>query len=236
MKKALLIFLFLCLMSPCALAEPGEASAAQRITFYHQDISEEALSLYPYNAIPCRSASFSVLGGNGCSLYAGLHAYQWLFGPFETMEDQVLHAQRMVYLLRGESPAVQSNGPYAAYEYAYNNGARKSIQIENKENSVMAFFDEKEGVLYLHPTWPKGGHYMIAVGYTHREIEGKNTLLLHVVDSSFGEVLSLFQGYDFETFAPITLTEKRHTAQEFWMPLQEDLHISFGLWLKPEGD
>jgi len=234
MKRCLLVLLILCLACPIAAVADEEISAADRIAFYNQDFSEEALKAYPYNAIPCKSASFNVLGGNGCSIFAGLHAYQWLFGPFQSMEEQTFHAQQMVYLLRGESPAVQSNGQYVAYQYAYENGARKSINIENKATSVMEFFDQKKGALYLHATWPQGGHYLIAVGYTHREIEGKDTLLLHVVDSSWGALLSFFKGYDFEDFSPIELIDGKHTAQEFWMPLHENLKISYGLWVKQE--
>lgn len=231
MKKHLLIFLALLLsLNSAALAQEQIPSAAERIHFYHQSTEESMLSAYPYNAIPCKSASFSVLGGNGCSIFAGLHAYQWLYGRFETVEDQTRHAQQMVWLLRGESPAVQGNGPYVAYHYAYESGAKKVIGLRAKEKELISFFDEKQGILYLRSAKPGAGHFFIAVGYTHHPIDGQETFLLHIVDSGWNSTVAHFTAYEFDTFAPAQTDNAKQSAREFWMPLQEYLEVSYGLW------
>lgn len=215
-------------------AGEGPLSARERILFYNQDITPEALENYPYNAIHCKSASYTVLGGNGCSLFAGLHAYQWLFGKFDSMEDQTYHAQQMVNLLYGESPAVQGNGTYVAHTYARENGARRVTDLRKTESAIKEFFDQKKGALYLHASWPHGGHYVIAVGYTYHEIDGKDTFLLHIVDSSWGAMLSILPGYAFQDFSPATVENGKHASQEYWMPLMDNVNIMFGLWVDSE--
>ena len=217
-----------CLFPALAWADPSEASAAERIMFYYQGASEEFQAAYPYNAIACKSASFDVLGGNGCSIFAGLHAYQWLYGRFESLEEQTEHAQKMVWLLRGNSPAVKGKGPSVAFSYACEQGAMKTLGLESRERSLVPFFDQKGGALYLHATWPHGGHFLIAVGYTRHEIDGKETFLLHVVDSGEGEIASQFTAYRFEDFAP-AVPEEGWKAKEYWMPLQEGQNVSYGV-------
>ena len=219
---------------PSAPATEAIASAGERIMFYHQDMSDAAMAAYPYNAIPCKSANFSVLGGNGCSIFAGLHAYQWLYGKFESLEEQVTRAQEMVYLLRGESPAVQGNGPYVSYSYAHERGAFKVIDLRKTEKSITDFFDLKRGILYLHASWEGGGHYFIAVGYTRHEIDGKDTFLLHIVDSGAAGTVQQFTAYDFATFAPAVPDETWLPAGEYWMPLQNGVEIAYGMWTRPE--
>ena len=235
MRKACLCLLLLlsCLFA-VSHAEDTPVSAQERILFYHQDISEDSLVTWPYNAIPCKSASFSILGGNGCSIFAGLHAYQWVYGKFESMDEQMLHARNMVNLLRGESPAVQGNGPYVAYSYAHERGAFKAISLEKTQRSISDFFDRRGGALYLHASWPGGGHYFIAVGYTRREIDGKETFLLHIVDSGAAATVKQFTAYEFTTFAPAVPEDFPLPAGEYWMPVQKGVDISYGLWAKPE--
>lgn len=235
MKKVCLCLLcLLCFLHAFAFAEEVPASAQERLLFYHQDTSEASLAAYPYNAVPCKSASFSTLGGNGCSIFAGLHAYQWLYGKFENVEEQTLRAQEIVRLLHGESPAVQGNGPYVSYAYAHEKGAFKAISLKKTPQSLTEFFDVKAGILYLHATWQGGGHYFIAVGYTHREIEGQDTFLLHIVDSGAAATVKQFIAYDFTTFAPSAPEDFPLPAGEYWMPLQKGVEISYGLWTKPE--
>lgn len=238
MIKRILALLLILVLSAGTLAGAKEApaSAAERIMFYHQSTAPEALERWPYNAIPCKSASFSVLGGNGCSIFAGLHAYQWLYGRFESIEEQTARAREMVALLQGASPAVKGNGPYVAYLYAHEKGgAYKAIDISRKQKEIIDFFDNKGGALYIHATWEGGGHYFIAVGYTYQEIAGKETFLLHIVDSGWGGTVEAFEAYTFETFEPAVATEENwFTAQEYWMPLQDGVNIAFGLWTRPE--
>lgn len=237
MRKICLWLLALQLFFPYVHAQQEEyLSAKERIAFYHQDTSEASLAAYPYNAIYCKSASFTILGGNGCSLYAGLHAYQWLFGKFGSLEEQTHHAQEMVKLLQGKNPASQGNGYSAAFRYAQAQGARKDADIQETEKSIAQFFDEKKGALYINSSWPGGGHFFIAVGYTHHEINGKDTFLLHIVDSNWGATVSNFKAYDFETFARAEVKNNWNTAQEFWLPLQEGINILFGLWAPPEPE
>lgn len=236
MKRILLLLLALTLgAGTLAGAEEAPVSATERIMFYNQSTAPEALEKWPYNAIPCKSASYSILGGNGCSIFAGLHAYQWIYGKFDSVEEQTARAREMVGLLHGESPAVQGNGPYAAYLYAHEKGAYKAIDIQKKQRNIIDFFDNKGGALYIHATWEGGGHYFIAVGYTYQQIAGEETFLLHIVDSGWGGTVSAFEAYDFETFEPAAATEEDwFTAQEYWMPLQEGVEIAFGLWARPE--
>lgn len=237
MKKLCLCMLVaLCCVFSVAHAAEEVPSATERILFYHQDTSAAALEAYPYNAVPCKSASFSILGGNGCSIFAGLHAYQWLYGKFESIEEQTLRAQEMVSLLRGESPAVQGNGPYVSFSYAHERGAFKVIDLRKTEKSITDFFDVKRGILYLHATWEGGGHYFIAVGCTRHEIDGKDTFLLHIVDSGAAGTVKQFTAYDFATFAPAVPDETWLPAGEYWMPLQNGVEIAYGLWTKPETE
>jgi len=235
MKRWMLWLLLLTCLLPCAgHAEPSEASAAEKIAFYHQSTGKDMLAAYPYNAVECRSASFTVLGGNGCSIFAGLHAYQWLYGKFETVEEQTLRAQEMVALLEGKNPAVKGNGPSVAFRYARNMGAYKEENLQKTRTSISRFFDEKEGVLYLHATWPGGGHYFVAVGYTWHEINGEDTFLLHVVDSGAAGTVKQFRAYDFATFERAVPQAYELPAQEYWMPLQSGVDIFYGVWRSKE--
>jgi len=235
--------LILCLLL-CALGLPAFAqeandtmlrditlpSAEERILFYHQGASEEALTR-PYNAIRCKSASFDVLGGNGCSLYAGLHAYQWIFGKFADMEEQTRRAGEMAALLYGENPAIQGNGAYVAHTYARERGARRTTTIKKTPASIQDFFDSQGGALYLHASWPGGGHYVIAVGCTTREIDGEDAFLLHIVDSGWGEMTRVMQGYQFNDFSPLPMEGDALPGPEYWLPLSDYIRPLFGLWL-----
>ena len=232
MKKCLLMLLITALLLPLLAQAEAPVSATERILFYHQGCTDELLEKYTYNAVPCKSASFTVLGGNGCSIFAGLHAYQWLYGKFADMEEQTLHARQMVRLLNGESPAVKGNGPYVAYHYAYEQGAYKVISLKKTAESLRTFFNEKGGAVYLHASWPGGGHYFIAVGYTLQEIDGKMTFLLHIVDSGGADTVTRFTAYDFETFQRAVADPSWEPAQEYWMPLQNGVDIAYGLWTK----
>ena len=237
--KRFVIILLLCSLYIPALAQDTNAallqdafipSAEDRILFYHQGASEEALTR-PYNAIRCKSASFDVLGGNGCSLYAGLHAYQWLFGKFENMEEQTLRAKEMTALLYGENPAVQGNGAYVAHTYARERGARRATAIKKTPASIQDFFDAKSGALYLHVSWPGGGHYVNAVGCTTREMDGRDTFLLHIEDSGWGEMTQVMQSYQFTDFSPLPMNGDSLPGPEYWLPLNDYVHPLFGLWL-----
>ena len=242
MKRLCSLFLILFFLGSCLLGlaedEPAAGaipfpSAEDRILFYHQGASEEALTR-PYNAIRCKSASYDVLGGNGCSLYAGLHAYQWIFGKFEDMEEQTRRAREMTALLYGENPAVQGNGTYVAHTYARERGALRTTTVKTIAASIREFFDQKGGALYLHASWPHGGHYVIAVGCTMQQIAGKETFLLHIVDSGWGEMTTVLQGYHFVDFSPLPMDAATLPGPEYWLPLSENLRVLYGLWL-PEN-
>jgi len=238
MKKFMICLLLCSLCMPAFAQEANDVpfqeaiipSAADRILFYHQGASDEALTR-PYNAIRCKSASYDVLGGNGCSLYAGLHAYQWLFGQFEDIEEQTLRAREMTALLYGENPAVQGNGAYVAHTYARERGASRTTTVKKTAASIQDFFDAKGGALYLHAAWPGGGHYVIAVGCTTREVEGRDTLLLHIVDSGWGEMTRVMQAYQFTDFTPLPMDGDTLPGPEYWLPLNDYIRPLFGLFI-----
>lgn len=212
-----------------------EASADSRILYYNQDYHSSTFSSYPYNAIYCVSDSYTVLGGNGCSIFAGLHADQWLFGKYASVQEQTDKAQICVNYLYGANPANNDNGPNAVCRYMEEHGAVRdnSVSWTTNTETIEQFFNEKRGVLYLNVP----GHYIIAVGYTWHTINGKSTFLLHAVDSCYGATVNPTYGAGLNAYyigsfeKAIVYSGEYHNGKEYWLPFnQSGISIKFGIY------
>ena len=220
-----------------------ESSADSRIMYYNQDHNQSSYYYQngTYNQIYCKSASYSVLGGNGCSIFAGLHADQWLFGRYSSVEEQTNYARQAVQYLNGSNPANGSNGPDAVFRIMKEHGAEKDWSVNNADiATIEKFFDEKHGALYLaisgqNATGQWVGHYIIAVGYTWHDINGYSTFLLHAIDSCNGATLNRQygankDGYHIGDFSYFYVQDY-HKGTEYWLPYnQSGISVLYGIY------
>lgn len=247
-KKAFIILcvvisMFLILSSVKSFADET-STESNKINFYHQydQKTKEREKYTKYEDIWMKykqkdkyGQTQATIGTTGCSLFAGLHAYQWLFGRFGSIDEQADMAKEIIKKLNGIAP-YDGAGPGAAASFCTSNGAMK-INVKKNTKAIQEFFDVTHGALYHHVSGGMG-HYMISVGYTYHDIDGKRTFLLHAVDSSSGTTIKNAGGaYDFDTFKKLSVKNnkvlntplKYHQGGQYWKELS-GIGVSWGIY------
>lgn len=196
-------------------------------------ITKETEATKKWNLIPL--ANNNHMGHGGCLIFAYVHAIQWLTG--ERVADPYNDTSLIDSLIKEHNrPAKQDLNYYADKNTMRSRGLCQFKETVNS-NTIKGLFDKGRVILFRTAYKDadgkaKDGHILIAVDYTERDInnDGKNELLIHLVDSAARSTYSRFVSkcytsdyysrgfsmYNFETFARMKEPPPK-TGGQYWV-------------------
>lgn len=166
------------------------------------------------------------LRSSGCQIYTYAHAIQWLSGDKKTSSNGGDLLQTLIDIDNDPSDKYQGGGSAQKRYHSYIVNKLEIAEptlIPSTEAEYEAHF-QNGGVVIANP----GGHYVVAVGYTYRDVtnEGNPEMLIQVVDSSMGSTIKRRADgsiYSFSTFKVIPQSSYKSYSQggQYWVAYEE---------------
>ena len=231
MKKFLSFVLLICIMftmhgSSTALAY---TDAEDHIFLYYQ----QASSKNEWSKLKLGGEG-NTMGTSGCLIFAYAHAIQWLTGT-KVSDTSLLTSM----IKEGKYPWDYGIAYYAGKATMKQKGLGK-IDGTISTDTLKSFFDNNH-VIIANTSYKenKAGHYVLAVGYTERDVDGDGNadLLIQIVDSAVRATYKRFvketsdcrakkryargyNMYDFTTFKKYSSIPSEQCGQ-YWVKADE---------------
>ena len=256
MRKAMiLLFIIMLLCIGTALAEQ---SAAQRIYILDQSdsgshstgndigITHKGTQYY-YDSDG--NSRRKTMRSHGCSLYATIHAFQWLTG-YSVSDSNVADTIRMFLQDANGGPEVldwknNENGHLTGIDFLKTYGVLPTSVSSSNKGQLANLFNQG-GVAKYSYSYGNSSHFALAVGMIDDDLDGDGAVetWIHIVDSaayfSFGTLNMGWACRSFNSHRQLSLSElsfnnnrseNNYSGLEYWMryDLFKNCTISYGL-------
>lgn len=181
----IIVIALICVCAPAfAGSLSSEPSADDRIFIFDQSSSGAHCQGNSIGILHKRYPDGTTMATAGCSLYATMHAYQWVTGDKRTTSNASDLINEFLTCNGTTSLQVQDHMNNNSYTNHLKNNHNVKVETPTMTESSLAAFFGKGGALKVYT--PNGTHFVTAIGSVVADIDGNGSseTWIHVVDSA----------------------------------------------------